>query len=124
MTWPHSNPFCRQNACSSCNSGNDLVVVFEHIFVKLCSNAEQILVRLARFRRSYINRPAVVLTTAQATLLFCLICAVLFKVATFLFFCNCLSPTIVYLRNRFLLNTAVAGILLTSRWVRRRKDVK
>ena len=39
-----------------------LVVVLEYTFFRLCSNAEQISVRLARFRRSYVvNRPGVIL---------------------------------------------------------------
>ena len=58
--------------------------------------------------RSYVNHPAVVLI----------------KVATFLFFCSCLSPVIVHLRVLFLLSTPVARMLLTQRWVSRRKDVK
>ena len=49
--------------CSGCNSGIDLVVALEYTFFQLCSGAEQISVRLARFRRSYVKRPAVVLTS-------------------------------------------------------------
>ena len=49
--------------CSGCNSGIDLVVALEYTFFQLCSNVEQISVRLARFRRSYVKRPAVVLTS-------------------------------------------------------------
>ena len=40
------------------------------------------------------------------------------------FSCGCLSPTLVHLCNLFLVNTPVAGMLLTPRWVSRRKDVK
>ena len=61
--WPRSDPFFWQNPCSGCNSGIDLVVALEYTFFQLCSNAEQISVRLARFRRSYVKRPAVVLTS-------------------------------------------------------------
>ena len=49
--------------CSGCNSGINLVVTLEYTFFQLCSNSEQISVRLARFRRSYVKRPAVVLTS-------------------------------------------------------------
>ena len=66
-----TNPVCGhllihsfgKNPCSGCNSGTDLVVALEYTFFQLCSNAEQISVRLARFRRSYVKRPAVVLTS-------------------------------------------------------------
>ena len=61
--WPRSDPFFWQNPCSGCNSGIDLVVALEYTFFQLCSNVEQISVRLARFRRSYVKRPAVVLTS-------------------------------------------------------------
>ena len=60
-TWPRYYPFW-QNPCSGCNSGIDLVVVLEYTFFQLCSNAEQISARLARFGRSFVNRRAVVLT--------------------------------------------------------------
>ena len=39
-----------------------LVVVLEYTFFRLCSKAKQTSVRLARLRRSYVNRPGVVLT--------------------------------------------------------------
>ena len=39
-------------------------------------------------------------------------------------FCSCLSSVTVHLRNLFLLSTPVTRMLLTSRWVSRRKDVK
>ena len=39
------------------------------------------------------------------------------------FFCDCLPPTIVHLRNLFLLSTPAAQMLLTPRWVSRRKHV-
>ena len=60
---PRSDSFFWQNPCSGCNSGIDLVVTLEHTFFQLCSNAKKISVRLARFRRSYVKRPAVVLTS-------------------------------------------------------------
>ena len=61
--WPRSDPFFWQNPCSGCNSWIDLVVALEYIFFQLCSNAEQISVRLAKFRRSYAKHAAVVLTS-------------------------------------------------------------
>ena len=61
--WACSDPFFCQNPCSGCNSGIDLVVALEYTFFQLCSNAEQISVRLARFRRSYVKCPAVILTS-------------------------------------------------------------
>ena len=61
--WPRSGSFFWQNPCSGCNSGIDLVVALKYTFFQLCSNVEQISVRLARFRRSYVKRPAVVLTS-------------------------------------------------------------
>ena len=83
--WPRSDPFIRQNPCSGCNSGIDLVVALEYTFFQLWSNAQQISARLARFRRSYVKCCGVVLTTSQVTQRFWLICAALFKVVTFLF---------------------------------------
>ena len=64
--------------CSGCNSGIDLVVTLEYTFFLLCSNAEQISVRLARFRRSYVKGPAVVLTsrTSYTAFLLDVSCAV------------------------------------------------
>ena len=70
--WPRSDPFFWQNPCSGCNSGIDLVVALEYTFFQLCSNVEQISVRLARFRRSYIKRPAVVLTSHTSYTVFLL----------------------------------------------------
>ena len=40
------------------------------------------------------------------------------------FYCSCLFPIIVHLRNLFLLSTLVTRMLLTPRWVSRWKDVK
>ena len=51
---------------SGCNSGIDLVFTLEYTFFRLCSNVEQISVWLARFRRSYVKRPLVVLTRATS----------------------------------------------------------
>ena len=70
--------FFWQNSCSSCSSGIYLVVVLEYTFFQLSSNAEQISVRLTRFRRSYVKRPLVILTsnTNYATFLLDVCCAV------------------------------------------------
>ena len=72
------------------------------------------------FRRSYVNCPAVILI--KVTLLFCLMCAV--QSTSVQFFCSCLFPMIVHLRNLFLLRIPVAQILLTPRWASRQKHVK
>ena len=52
---------------------------------------------------------------------FCLMCAL--QSVHISFFCGCLSRTIAHLRNLFLLSTPVAQMLLTPRWVSRRKHV-
>ena len=80
--------------------------------------------RLTRFRRSYVNRPAVVLTnhTSCAAFLLDARCAV--QSGHVAFFCSYLSPMVVHLRNLFLLSTPVTRMLLTPRWVGKRKDVK
>ena len=80
--------------------------------------------RLKRFRKSYVNRPDVVLTNHTSYFAFLLDkrCAV--QCGHVPFFCSCLSPVLVHLRNLFLLSTPVARMLLTPRWVSRRKDVK
>ena len=58
---PRPEPFFWQNSCFGCNRGIDLVVGFEYTFFQICFNAEQIFVRVARFRRSYVKSAAVVL---------------------------------------------------------------
>ena len=62
--------------------------------------------RFTRFRRSYVNLPAVVLTNhRQSYTAFLLdVCCLMW---TRSFFCTCLSPMIVHLRNLFLLCTRV-----------------
>ena len=59
----------------------------------------------------------------QVTMLFCLMCAPLLKVATFLFLHLFVSRDSALLRNLFLLRTPGARMFLTPR-VSRRKDVK
>ena len=94
--WPRSGPFCWQNPCSGCNSGFDLVVVLEYTFFQLCAAPRKSL-RFTRFIRSYLNRPAVVLTnhcqsyTAFFLNVSCskLLCSI---------FCRCLFPMTVQLR--------------------------
>ena len=101
--WSRSDPFFWQDPCSGCNSGIYLVVALEYTFFQLCSNAEQISVRLARFRKSYVKHPAVFLTshTRYAAFLLNVPCAV--QSGHVFFFCSCLPPMIVYLRNLFFL---------------------
>ena len=82
--------------------------------------------RFRKFRRSYAHLSVVVQTNhCQICTAFFAWCA-LFKVGHIPFFiCGCFfSLTIVQVRNQFLLNTPVAQMLLTPRWVSRRKDVK
>ena len=67
--------------------------------------------RFTRFRKSFVNRPAVALI--KVTLLFCLMCAV--QSGHVPYFCSCLSSMILHLRNLFLLSTPVARMLLTPR---------
>ena len=67
--------------------------------------------RFTRFKRSYVNRPAVVLTNhCQSYTAFLLEkrCSKWPRS----FFCSCWSPMIVYLRNLFLLSTPVTRMLL------------
>ena len=80
--------------------------------------------RLKKFRKSYVNRPDVVLTnpTSYTAFLLDVRCAVLCGRVPF--FCCCLSPLLVHLHNLILLITPVDRMLLTQRWVSRRKDVK
>ena len=79
--------------------------------------------RLTRFERSYVNRPAIVLTnhcqSYTSFLLdvrcskwssFFLFFSFFFFFFFFFFFCSCLSPFIVRLRKLFLLGTTVARI--------------
>ena len=79
--------------------------------------------RLKRFRKSYVNRLDVILTNhiSYTAFLLDVRCA---PQCGHVFFCSCLSPMLVHLRNLFLLGTPVAGMLLTPRWVSRQKDVE
>ena len=83
--WPRCDPLLRQNPWSGCNSRTDLVVTLEYAFFQLCSNAEQIFVRLTRFRKSYVKYPVVVLTSPTSYKSFLLDYVAFSKVATFLF---------------------------------------
>ena len=69
------------------------------------------------FRRSYVDHPAVVLTNHTSYVAFLLDVRCDVQSGYVPFFCSCLSPMIVDLRNLFLLSTPVARILLTPRWV-------
>ena len=77
----------------------------------------------AKFTRSYENYIAVVLTNHCQNYTAFLLNVRCSKWPSS-FFCSCLSPMIVHLRNLFLLSTRVARMLLTPRWVSRRKNVK
>ena len=79
--------------------------------------------RFTRFRRSYVNRPAIGLNNH------CQSCTAFLLDARCLkwplsFFCSSLFPMIVHLHKLLLLNTHIARILLTPRRVSRRKYVK
>ena len=131
--------------------GIDLVVVLKYTFFQLTSNVEKISVRLTRFRRSYINRPAIVLTNHTSltpavsfdlfidnyfTSFRLFVCLPALELTTFeqrallclkwprFFFCSCFFLMVVYLRNLFFLNICLARMLLTPRWVSRQKDDK
>ena len=99
--WWRSEPFFWQNSCSGCNIGIDLVVTLEYTFFQLCSNAEQISVRLARFRRSYVKPPAFVLTSSRSYTVFLLDVRCAVQSDQVPFFCNSLSPMIMYLVTYF-----------------------
>ena len=106
------------------NSGIGLIVVLEYSFFQLCSNTELGSLRFTRFRRSYVNRTAhtdALPITVKVKLLFCLMCAVQSGHVPFF---NCLSPMIVHLRNLFLLSKPPAQMVLTPRWVSRRKHTQ
>ena len=123
-TRKRSGPSFRKKPFSGCNSGINLVVVLEYAFLQLYSNAglRLLSLRFRKFRRSNVHRSVVVQTNhCQSCTAFFAWCA-LSKVSTFLF-CGCLFPTIVHLRNLFLLSTPVAQMLLTPRWVSIRKHV-
>ena len=80
--------------------------------------------RFRKFRRSYTYTS--LLSFKPATM----ICRLLFLLDAhcwkrrYSIFCCCLSVTIVHLLNLFLLSTLVAQMLLTPRWVSKRKDVQ
>ena len=93
--WPPSGPFCWQNLCSSCNSGTNLVVILEYTFFQLRSNTKKSCISFLLDVRCS-KRPR-------------------------FFFLQLFAPN----DNVFaLLGTLVAQMLLTPRWVSRRKDVK
>ena len=72
--------------------------------------------RFTRFRKSFLNHPVVFLMNhCQSYTAFLLNIPCLKLPHPYL--CSCLSKTIVHLCNLFLLDTSVAQMLLTSRWV-------
>ena len=115
---------CRQKLCSSCNSGINLILFLNTLSFNFFLTQNKSF-RFGRFRRSYVNCHVVVPTNH------CQSCTALpFWLDVHCskqprsFFCSCLSPIIVHLLNPFLLSVAVAQMLLTPRWVNRRKDGK
>ena len=78
--WLRSDPFFWQNWCSGHNSGIDLVVALKYTFFQLCSNAEQIFLRLARYRRSSVKHPVNLTSQTSYTAL---------QSGHIPFFCNC-----------------------------------
>ena len=116
---PHSGPFCWQN--------HALVVTVELIWLLfLCTlsfkfaPAPRKSLRFTRFRRSYVNHPALVLTNyCQSYTAFFAWCA-LFNVATFLF----VQLFVPNDRAFAFLSTPVARMLVTLGWICRRTDVK
>ena len=113
-------------------------LLFLNIFI-LSTLFQQRTLSFTRFRGSYVNRTAVVLTNHCQSYTAFLLDVVLTNhcqcCTAFLldvgcskwpryFFCSCLSPMIVHLRNLLLLRTCVAQVLLTPWWVSRQKDVK
>ena len=112
--------FFWQNPCSCCNSGIDLVVALKYTL----NNAKQISFRLARFRRSYVKCPAVALTSHTSNIVFLIDVRCAVHSDHIPFFCVCLSPIIVYLRNLFLFCTPRVWMLLIPMWVSRQKDEK
>ena len=81
--------------------------------------------RFRRCRRNYVHHSVFVPTNHCQifTACFCLMCAV--QSGHIPFFCRCLSPMILHLRNLFSLSTTIARmLLLIPRWVNRHKDVK
>ena len=95
----------------------DLVVVFEYIFLNFVSTPNKSL-RFTRFRGSYVNCNAIVLTSncsnqSYTAFLLDVLCS---KWARSLF-CRCLSPMIVHFRKLSLLSTHFARMLLTRSWV-------
>ena len=113
----------------SVNKTHDLVVaveliwlVFLNIFFSNFVPTPNKSLRFTRFRRSNVNRTAVVLTNhCQSYIAFLL--DVFCSKWPCSFFYSCLSPMIAHSLNVFLLSTRAALILLIARWVSRRKDV-
>ena len=79
--------------------------------------------KFTRFRRSYANHTAVVLTNHCQSYTAFFLDARCSKWPRF-FFLSCLSPMIVHLLNLFLLSARVARMLLTLKRVSRQKDVE
>ena len=122
-TWPRPGPFWWQNPCCGYNSETDLVVALEYIFFNFVPTTSKSL-RFTRFRKSYSNLTAVILTNHCQSYTAFLLDVCCSKWPRSFSFCSCLTPMIVYLRNLFLMSRRVTRMLLTPRWVSRRRDVK
>ena len=95
--WTFSGPFCWQNQCSGCNSEFYLLLLLLHILSFNFVTTPRKSLRFTRFIRSYVNRPAVVLTNhcqSYTAFLLDVRCSKL----RFPFFCSCFFPMIVHLR--------------------------
>ena len=108
--YSYTNPALSHVLVHSVDKTHVMVVTMELIwllFLNILSfnyaPTPNISLRFTRFRKSYVNLPAVVLI--KFTLFFCI------------------QSYAANLRNLFLLNTPVARELLTSTWVSRQKDV-
>ena len=122
-TWPRSGPFWWQNPCCGYNSGTDLVVALEYIFFNFVPTTSKSL-QFTRFRKSYRNLTAVILTNHCQSYTAFLLDVRCSKWPRSFSFCSWLTQMIVYLRNLFLMSTRVTRMLLTPGWVNRRRDVK
>ena len=117
-TWKCSGPSFQKKPCSGCISGINLDVMLSFNFLQTPNKS----LRFTKFRRSNIHHSVIVQVNQCQIALLCFPWCALSKVST-LFFCGCLPPRIVHLRNLFLLSTPVVQMLLTPRWLSRRKHV-
>ena len=107
---------------SGCNSGIDLVFTLEYTFFRLCSNVEQISVWLARFRRSYVKRPLVVLTRATSYAAFLLDVHCVVQSGHVLFFPLFVPDDSVFAQTIFAEHTTCSHVV-NSKEGKQKKDV-